>query len=205
MFALFHLGPKLKCCTRTLAPSANCCNGLVLSWCLFCDDWWASTHCLSSGRMIQPEIFKFSIHLRQWNTCLAWCSSFLFVRQQVQWCNLLSTGNLVPREPKLASVIGSFEKSRVQEIGREIIELLFTWYWFLWSVHPSCQNWSINLPGQQTLGSEGKHHRQWLLWNLQGVHWTWVDHQPKLFLPTSCNALSVNMCLPQTLPLPPGT
>lgn len=56
MFALFHLGPKLKCYTRSLAPSANCCTGLVLSWCLFCDDWWASTHFLSTGQMIQPEI-----------------------------------------------------------------------------------------------------------------------------------------------------
>ena len=29
----------------------------------------------------------------------------------------------VPREPKLVRVIGSFEKSRVREIGGEIVEL----------------------------------------------------------------------------------
>ena len=29
----------------------------------------------------------------------------------------------VPREPKLVRVIGSFEKSRVREIGDEILEL----------------------------------------------------------------------------------
>ena len=29
----------------------------------------------------------------------------------------------VPREPKLPRVIGSFEKSRVREIGSEVIEL----------------------------------------------------------------------------------
>ena len=32
-------------------------------------------------------------------------------------------GQFVPREPKLVRVIGSFEKSRVPEIGHEIIEL----------------------------------------------------------------------------------
>ena len=32
-------------------------------------------------------------------------------------------GQFVPREPKLVRVIGSFEKSRVREIGDEFIEL----------------------------------------------------------------------------------
>ena len=32
-------------------------------------------------------------------------------------------GQFVPREPKLVRVIGSFEKSKVRQIGGEIIEL----------------------------------------------------------------------------------
>ena len=32
-------------------------------------------------------------------------------------------GQFVPREPKLVRVIGNFEKSRVREIGGEIIKL----------------------------------------------------------------------------------
>ena len=32
-------------------------------------------------------------------------------------------GQFGPREPKLVRVIGSFEKSRVREIGGEIVEL----------------------------------------------------------------------------------
>ena len=32
-------------------------------------------------------------------------------------------GQFVPREPKLVRVIGCFEKSRVREIGGEVIEL----------------------------------------------------------------------------------
>ena len=32
-------------------------------------------------------------------------------------------GQFAPREPKLVRVIGSFEKSRVREIGGEIVEL----------------------------------------------------------------------------------
>ena len=35
----------------------------------------------------------------------------------------VNEGQFVPREPKLVRVIGSFEKSRVPEIGHEIIEL----------------------------------------------------------------------------------
>ena len=35
----------------------------------------------------------------------------------------VNEGQFVPWEPKVVRVIGSFEKSRVREIGAEIIEL----------------------------------------------------------------------------------
>jgi len=145
MFALFHLGPKLKCYTRSLTPSANCCTGLVLSWCLFCDDWWASTHFLSTGQMIQPEIFKFSINLKQWNTSLDDVHHFFLY---VSRCN---------------DAI-SFRQETLS--------------------HES-QNW-LQLSGVYRNQGFNK-----LGWNYRA----WVN-QPKLFLPTGCNALSVNMCLP---------